>query len=86
IDLALAVYRSARAKADAAGALADDVEAQTKIAESMKDAGELSQLEVSERRVEQGAADLARAQSRIQSLEALGALEDALQTPSSQWK
>ncbi len=86
IDLGLAVYRSARAKADAANALADDVQAQTRIAESMKDAGELSQLDVSQRRVEQGAADLARAQSRIQALEALGALEDALQTPASSWK
>ena len=86
IDLALAIYRAARGKADAANALATDVEAQTKTAETMKAAGELSQLDVSQRRVEQGAADLARAQSRIQALEALGALEDALQTPSSLWK
>ncbi len=86
IDLALAVYRAARAKADAASALAIDVQAQTKTAETMKAAGELSQLDVSQRRVEQGAADLARAQSRIQALEALGALEDALQTPASSWK
>jgi outer membrane protein, heavy metal efflux system len=86
IDLALAVYRAARAKAAAADALATDVEAQTKTAESMKAAGELSQLDVSQRRVEQGAADLSRAQSRIQALEALGALEDALQTPASFWK
>ena len=86
IDLALAVYRAARAKADAANALATDVQAQTKTAETMKAAGELSQLDVSQRRVEQGAADLSRAQSRIQALEALGALEDALQTPASLWK
>ena len=86
IDLALAIYRAARGKADAANALATDVQAQTKTAETMKAAGELSQLDVSQRRVEQGAADLARAQSRIQALEALGALEDALQTPSSLWK
>ena len=86
IDLALAVYRAARAKADAANALATDVQAQTKTAETMKAAGELSQLDVSQRRVEQGAADLSRAQSRIQALEALGALEDALQTPASSWK
>ncbi len=86
IDLALAIYRASRGKADAANALADDVKAQTKTAETMKAAGELSQLDVSQRRVEQGAADLARAQSRIQALEALGALEDALQTPASSWK
>ncbi len=86
IDLALALYRAARAKADAANALATDVQAQTRTAETMKAAGELSQLDVSQRRVEQGAADLARAQSRIQALEALGALEDALQTPASLWK
>ena len=86
IDLALAVYSAARAKADAANALATDVQAQTKTAETMKAAGELSQLDVSQRRVEQGAADLSRTQSRIQALEALGALEDALQTPASTWK
>ena len=86
IDLALAIYRASRGKAEAASALATDVQAQTQTAETMKAAGELSQLDVSQRRVEQGAADLARAQSRIQALEALGALEDALQTPSSSWK
>ena len=86
IDLALAVYRAARGKADAASALATDVQAQTQTAETMKAAGELSQLDVSQRRVEQGAADLSRAQSRIQALEALGALEDALQTPSTLWQ
>ena len=86
IDLALAMYRAARAKADAANALATDVQEQTKTAETMKAAGELSLLDVSQRRVEQGAADLSRAQSRIQALEALGALEDALQTPAPSWK
>ena len=86
IDLALAVYRAARAKAVAADALAADVQAQTKTAEEMKAQGELSQLDVSQRRVEQGAADLSRAQSRLQALEALGSLEDALQTPASFWK
>jgi outer membrane protein TolC len=86
IDVALAVYRAARAKADAAGALLMDVQAQTKAAESMKAAGELSLVDVSQRRVEQSAADLARQQARLQALEAVGALEDALQTPASQWK
>jgi hypothetical protein len=62
------------------------MEAQTKTAEEMKAAGEVSQLDVSQRRVEQGAADLSRAQAKVQALEALGALEDALQTPSSHWK
>ncbi len=86
IDIALDVYRSARAKAEAAGSLADDVRAQTKTAESMKTAGEISLVEVSLRRVEQGAADLARQQAQVQALEAAGALEDALQTPVSLWK
>jgi hypothetical protein len=86
IDVALAVYRAARAKAEAAGAIAADVQAQTKAAETMKAAGEISQLAVSQRRVEQGAADLARVQSRLQALDAVGALEDALQTPTSSWK
>jgi outer membrane protein, heavy metal efflux system len=86
IDLALGTFRAARAKAEAATALAIDVEDQTKVAETMKAAGELSEMEVSQRRVEQGAANLSRVQSRIQALEALGALEDALQTPAPFWK
>lgn len=86
IDIALAVYRAATGKATAAKALATDVRAQTKTAETMKAAGELSQLDVSQRRVEQGAAELSRTQARLGALEALGALEDALQTPSSLWK
>jgi cobalt-zinc-cadmium efflux system outer membrane protein len=86
IDVALAVYRAARAKAEAAGALAADVQAQTKAAETMKAAGEISQLAVSQRRVEHGAAELARVQARLQAFEAVGALEDALQTPATLWK
>ena len=86
IDLALASYRAARAKADAADALATDVAKQTRIAEEMKAAGELSQLDVSQRRVEQGVSDLGRAQARLQALDGLGALEDALQTPASAWQ
>jgi outer membrane protein TolC len=86
IDIALAVYRAARAKAEAAGALATDVQAQTKAAETMKAAGEISQLAVSQRRVEQGAAELARVQARLQAYDAIGTLEDALQTPSTNWK
>jgi cobalt-zinc-cadmium efflux system outer membrane protein len=85
IDLALVLYQSARAKAAAAEALATDVGAQTKAAETMKAAGEISQLDVTQRRVEQGAADLSRAQAQVQALEALAALEDALQTPVSRW-
>ncbi len=86
IDIALAVYRAATGKATAAKALASDVQAQTKTAETMKAAGELSQLDVSQRRVEQGAAELSRTQARLGALEALGALEEALQTPASNWK
>ena len=52
----------------------------------MKAAGEISQLAVSQRRVEQGAAELARVQARLQAFDAVGALEDALQTPASLWK
>ena len=86
IDIALAVYSAATGKATAAKTLATDVQAQTKTAEKMKAAGELSQLDVSQRRVEQGAAELSRTQSRLGALDALGALEDALQTPRSLWK
>jgi outer membrane protein, heavy metal efflux system len=86
IDLALATYRAVRAKAEAAGGLAAEVQAQTRAAETMKAAGEVSELDVSQRRVEQSAANLARTQSRIDALDALGALEDALQTPAALWK
>lgn len=85
IDIALAVYRSSKAKAEAAGALASDVRAQTAATEKMKTAGEVSQLDVSQRRVEQGAAELASQQTRLEALAALGSLEDALQKPASLW-
>ena len=86
IDIALAVYRAARSKAEAAGSLADDVKTQTAAAAQLNADGETSKLEVTQRRVEQGAADLTREQARLQAYEAAGALEDALETPAAFWK
>lgn len=86
IDVALAVYRAARSKAEAAGSLAEDVKSQTAAAAQLNAEGETSKLEVTQRRVEQGAADLARAQARLQAYESAGALEDALETPAAFWK
>ena len=86
IDIALAIYRAARSKAEAAGSLADDVKTQTAAAAQLNADGETSKLEVTQRRVEQGAADLIREQARLQAYEAAGALEDALETPAAFWK
>lgn len=86
IDLALAVYRAARAKTSAAQALAMEVAGQTTAAETMKAAGEIASLAVSQRLVEQGAAELVRQQALLQAFDAAGALEDTLQTPASSWK
>lgn len=86
IDIALAVYRAARSKAEAAGSLAEDVKRQTAAAAQLNAEGETSKLEVTQRRVEQGAADLTLEQARLQAHEAAGALEDALETPAAFWK
>ena len=86
IDIALAVYRAARGKAEAAGSLADDVKRQTAAATRLNADGEISRLDVTQRRVEQSAADLTREQARLSAYESAGALEDALETPVTLWK
>lgn len=86
IDIALAVYRAARSKAEAAGSVAADVKTQTAAAAQLNTEGETSKLEVTQRRVEQGAADLTREQARLQAYESAGALEDTLETPAAFWK
>jgi hypothetical protein len=62
------------------------VKTQTAAAIQLKADGETSGVEVSQRRVKQGAADLTREQALLQAYEAAGALEDALETPAAFWK
>ena len=81
IEVALAAFRAARAKAETASALAADAAHASDTTKRMVDAGELAPLELSRRRIEASASDLSRLEARIQAQEAAGALEAALQVP-----
>jgi outer membrane protein TolC len=86
IDLALAIYEASLAKSSAAEALASDARRLTASAENLKREGEGTGIELSQRKIEEAAAQLSREQARLQAIEAMGGLEDALQTPASQWR
>jgi outer membrane protein TolC len=81
IEIALAAYRAARAKADTANKLADDSARASDTTKRMVEAGELASIELIRRRIEASAATLSRAEARVQAQQAAGQLEAALQTP-----
>lgn len=81
IDLAVAGYRVAQQKqADTAGLLAN-LQKQEKTARAMFDVGEISKSDLAALRLQLSASALARLDALVQSQQALGALEDALQSP-----
>ncbi|WP_348542786.1 TolC family protein [Chthoniobacter sp.] len=81
IEIALAAYRAARAKAATADTLAEEAAQASDTTKRMVDAGELVPLELTRRRIEASAANLSRLEARAQAQQAVGALEAALQTP-----
>lgn len=83
IELAIAACRAAAGKAETAGSLNRELTAQFKSAQGMLDAGEISRVELSQRQLELTNAESMQLNARIQAQEALGALEDALQSPAS---
>lgn len=85
IELALAAYRAAQAKAATAGKLTDDAAAQAESARKMVEAGELSPLEHTRRRIEVSAARLAKQEALQEARVALAALEAAIQVPARKW-
>ncbi len=85
IEQALAAYRAAQAKAATAAKLTDDAATQADSAKKMVDAGEISPLEHTRRRIEVTAAKLARQEAIQDARVALAALEAAIQVPARKW-
>jgi DNA-binding beta-propeller fold protein YncE len=83
IEQAVAGYRASVKKAEAAGSLNEVLATQLRAAQGMLDAGEISKVELAQRQLELTTAALAQLDARLQAQEALGALEDALQSPAA---
>jgi outer membrane protein TolC len=81
IDLAVAGYRVARQKQADADALLANLQKQEKTARAIFDVGEISKSELVGLQLQLSASALARLNALVQSQQALGALEDALQSP-----
>lgn len=83
IEQAVAGYRASMKKVEAAGSLNEELATQLRAAQGMLDAGEISKVELAQRQLELTTAALAQLDARLQAQEALGALEDALQSPAA---
>lgn len=83
IDLALAAYRAALAKAAATDAMLGDLQKQERATRAQYDAGEISRLELDGIRLQLAGSQLARLDAHVKSQQALGQLEDAMQSPAS---
>ena len=81
IEAALAAYRAAQAKASTAAQLADEAAHASDTTKRMVEAGELGPLELVRRRIEASASALSRLEAKLQTQEAIGQLEAALQLP-----
>jgi outer membrane protein, heavy metal efflux system len=81
IDRAQAAYEAALRKAAAAQALVVDLEKQEQSAGAMLEAGEISKNELAALRLQLSVTSLARLDAFVKSHQALGQLEEALQTP-----
>jgi cobalt-zinc-cadmium efflux system outer membrane protein len=89
IEQAIAGYRVALRRVSTAEALSGDLQGQERTARSMRELGEISQLELIQRQVELNTGALARLDAIIVAQESLGSLQDALQTavvlPQALW-
>ncbi len=83
IDLALAAYRAALAKAAATDGMLADLEKQERSARVQYDAGEISRLELNGIQLQLAGSQLARLDAHVRAQQALGQLEDAMQSPAS---
>jgi len=82
VEQADSAYRSALKKMSAAQRLAAGLEQKEKAELALRAAGELSRLEVVADRIERAAIEQACLDARLEALQALGDLEDALQIPA----
>ncbi len=83
IEQAVAGYRAALKKAGAAESLNIELQKQLRAAQGMLAAGEISRVELGQRQLELTAASLAQLDALVKAQESLGALEDALQSPTT---
>ena len=81
IERSVAVYRVALQKKADTEALRANLQKQERIARAMFDAGEISKSELAALRLQLSASALARLDALTKSQQALGQLEDALQSP-----
>ena len=81
IEQAVAGYRAAAKKAEAADALNHELAGQSRSAQALLDAGEISRLEFAQRQLEFTTAALAQLAALVSAQAALGDLEDAMQSP-----
>jgi len=82
IDRALAGYRAALDKAATAERLLGELRRQEQLARASFDAGEISKLDLRAIQLQLAAGDLARLEALVGAHDALGMLEDAIQTPA----
>jgi outer membrane protein, heavy metal efflux system len=81
IERAVAGYRLALQKKADTDAMRANLQKQEKTAQAMLDAGEISRSELAAQRLQLSASALARLEALTKSQQALGQLEDALQSP-----
>lgn len=81
IERALAVYQVAKQKEADAGLLLSNLQKQEKTSQQMLEVGEISRSELAALRLQLGAISLARLDALAKAQQALGQLEDALQSP-----
>ena len=82
VELALASYRAALQKVSTTDAIMADLTKQDQAARRMFEAGDISRLELGSVQLELYTGALARLDARIKTQQALGGLEDAMQTSS----
>lgn len=81
IDRALAGYHAALAQSETASTLLDNLDGQMKAARASQAAGETDALAVANATVEYNTGALSRLDALVKAQEALGQLEDAMQSP-----
>lgn len=81
LEVALAGYRAARAKAETASTLASEAEQALATTKRMVELGELIPLELTRRKIETSASSLSRLDARIQAQQSAGLVEAAVQSP-----
>ena len=81
IDLAVAAYRAASQKQADASAMLADLTRQEGVAQAMLEAGAISRSELAALQLQLSVSALARLDALLQAQQAVGQLEDAVQSP-----